>query len=160
MASRALLSVVFFALSLPTTIYGAPPNQLERRGVCQSGIYGEIAPILAGYSVAQAYCSAHYPVQCTPAVHKRAAPSTTTTKTTTTTAVVKTTTKTTTTTTTTKPATTTTTKTSSVNPTSSAWSKCQNQPGNVISTLCSCIEHPAVCFLFFTFGSVSTMNKH
>ncbi|KAJ9603343.1 hypothetical protein H2200_012121, partial [Cladophialophora chaetospira] len=144
---------------------------VEERGsnVCSSGIYGELAPILAQYQIAQQFCSAAYPVSCTPRLAKRR-PATLTTTTTTTTKTTKpsapTTTKS---TTTTKPSSTTTAKsptstakspttttksptsttksstTTAVDAKSSAWSKCRQQPGNVISTLCSCIEVPTAC---------------
>ena len=108
---------------------------IEERGasVCGSGIYGELVPILSPYPIAQAFCSAVFPVACTSAAkRKRSAPSTTaaTTKGSTTT---------------TKKAVSTTT--SSVDSKASALSKCQRQPANVISTICSCIETPEVGYL-------------
>lgn len=113
---------------------------LEERGgsVCSSGIYGELAPILEQYSIAEEFCSVVYPVSCTasstsPTKNKRAVSSTTSTsKAPTTTSTLK--------------ATSSSQTTSAADSKASAWSKCQQQPWNVISTLCSCIETPTVCF--------------
>ncbi|KAJ9613911.1 hypothetical protein H2200_002047 [Cladophialophora chaetospira] len=160
--SIVLLGLVLLPHSTPAS---AVPLEERAGGVCNGGIYGELVPYLINFAPAQAFCTAYFPVKCVTVLTKRAATTTTTTTTkatnpttkpsaTTTKAPSTTTTKppsTTTTkpssTTTTKPSSTTTTKpssttTSSVNPTSSAWSKCQQQPANVISTLCSCIETP------------------
>lgn len=123
---------------------------VEKRGsgVCQSGIYGELAPILAQYPIAEAFCTLVYPVKCTSAGSghkKRVAPSTTTTTPVKTSTTTPSTTKTT--TSTTKVAASSTTKsTTTQDAKASAWSKCQAQPGNVISTMCSCIESPKVAF--------------
>lgn len=134
-SSLALIASSYFSL-----IAGMP---LEERGagVCSGGIYGELVPILIKYPIAQAFCSAAYPVSCTTAPRakeKRVA----TTTTTTTKAAAKTTVPSTTTTKAagkaTAPVTTTTstrTSTTTVDARSSAWSKCQKQPRNVISTV-------------------------
>lgn len=115
---------------------------LEERGdsVCGSGIYGELAPILEQYAIAEVFCSTVYPVSCTTptsAKHKRGTPMTTATS------KITTTSKVTTTMSASKAATSLHTM-STADAKASAWSKCQRQPGNVISTMCSCIETPAV----------------
>ena len=90
MLSKSTVLVASIALQLPWAALAAPPNFLEARAgaVCSSGIYGELAPILSGYPIAQAFCTAVYPVHCTTAKQKRQAttprptPSSTTTTTT------------------------------------------------------------------------------
>lgn len=70
------LALALVALNSPTSVLGAPNNYFEPRagGVCGSGIYGELAPIIAGYPIAQSFCTAVYPVSCTtPKAVKRAA---------------------------------------------------------------------------------------
>lgn len=66
MTSKSFLA---FTLTISThlfPVWAAPNIYLEpRAGVCNGGVYGELAPILAGYSIAQAFCSAVYPVTCT-----------------------------------------------------------------------------------------------
>lgn len=114
-----------------------PTVAIESRAgsVCSSGIYGELVPILAPYSVAQAFCTAIYPVKCTTQLNKRATPTTTASN------------RQPSTTTTTKSSTLTTKSTTAVDPKASAWAKAQLQAGQVVSTLCSCLQGPAkVCF--------------
>lgn len=113
-------------------------------GVCNSGLYNELVPFLATYSPALAFCSDVFPVPCTTAAPKLAvrapsAPPSSTTK------PISTTVPTTTQVTTTTKAPSTTTTNTNQDPHKSAWSKCQQQPWNVISTLCACIEVPKVC---------------
>ena len=139
MTLKTVLTIALAVLHLSPAVQGAPNAALERRGVCDSGIYGELAPILAGYSIAQAYCTQVYPLKCSAKAQKRAA-STTTTTTKAATTTGKVTTATTRSTTTTTKSTTRSTTTTTVDSKSSAWSKCQAQPGNVVSTLCSCIQ--------------------
>lgn len=160
----AILSTQFNLLSLPSKISDSSGNMLYKQfllstllvsqapklalaaplaesleiranGVCGSGIYGELAPILAQYPIAQAFCTVAYPVSCTTAKAKRAASAATTT--------MKTTSKTT-------QATSKQTTTTNADAKASAWSKAKNQPGNVVSTMCSCIETPKVSFPTFT----------
>lgn len=116
------------ALGLTTVpLTGAVPHYLEVRAdaYCSNGIYGELAPILAPYQIAQAFCTAVFPVKCTTAPkQKRVASSTAVTATTSTT----------------KSTTPSTTKSSSANAQASAWSKIQSQAAATISSLCACIE--------------------
>lgn len=162
-----VLGVLALHSSLTIAIPQEGAHLFKPRGdpVCAQGIYGELVPILNGWPIAEAFCSAVHPVKCTtaPPKLKRATAAittatavannakkgtSTTSSSTTAKATTPTTTKarTTTTSTTKTPTTTTTTTktTSSQDVKSSAWSKCQQQPGNVISTLCSCIETPKV----------------
>lgn len=154
MALKLFLAAAFVALNLSTS-YAAPNQELRPRqgGVCNSGIYAELAPILAGYSVAQSYCTAVFPVKCPSKVSKRALEirATTTTATSTSSSPVShsyssyqrrlnkkqinltlnpSITKT---TSITKSSTT-------VNARSSALSKLLRQAANVISTMCSCVQ--------------------
>ena len=101
-----------------------PAGDLEgRNGVCSNGIYGELLPCLATYPIAIAFCQAVYPVKCAKSKRTVRTTSITTTSSTST----KTTTK-----------SSTATQSNKVD-TASAWSECQKQPGNVVSTMCSCI---------------------
>ena len=121
----ALKLVIITALLAVQSVTAIPYVEERGASVCQGGIYGELSPILAQYPVAQAFCT-KYAVKCTSAgsvPKKRLA---TTSKTTT--------------------KSTTTKSTTTGNAQASAWSKCQGQPGNVISTMCSCIETPKVVF--------------
>ena len=145
MYPRFVLALTLVVLNYPVVNVATYFPALEPRtgGVCGSGIYGELAPILAAYPIAEAFCSAVYPVKCTTAkaVKRQASTpkptaTTTTTKPSSTSSSSKT---------TTKPSSTTTT-TTSTNQQSSAWSKCQAQGANVVSTLCSCIEVPKVSY--------------
>jgi hypothetical protein len=149
MSSKSWLPVAMVALCSAWTAFATPAEFLNPRtgSICSSGIYGELAPILAAYPIAQAFCSAVYPVKCTIAKREvaraptarvllpRKQTSTTTTKPSTTT--------------TTKPPTTTTKSTTksttTLNAQSSAWSKCQGQGAGIVSTMCSCIEVPKAC---------------
>jgi hypothetical protein len=141
---KALIISALAVLQCPVSV-AAGTGQLQPRDVCGSGIYGELAPILKGYPIAQSYCSSKFPLACTTApklLHR--APSTTK-ATNNANKPPSTTTKTTTTTTMTKPTTTTTTTKSTTTTTgspSSAWSKCQGQGAGVVSTMCSCIIGP------------------
>lgn len=60
-AALAIAPYIAHAVPLETNA-----NPLEPRAVavCSSGIYGELAPLLAPYSIAQAFCTAKYPVPC------------------------------------------------------------------------------------------------
>ena len=85
MTLKTVLTIALTVLHLSPAVQGAPNAALERRDVCYSGIYGELAPILADYSIAQAYCTQVYPLKCPAKAQKRAALTiTTTTKTVTT----------------------------------------------------------------------------
>lgn len=134
MFSKSSFVLALAVLNVTAPVLAAPPQFFQPRagGVCNSGIYGELAPVLAQYPAAQAFCSAVYPVKCTTKVAKRAGTTTTTT--------TGATTKARTTTTTTKKA----TSTTSTDAKASAWSKCQGQGSGVVSTMCSCIEVPKV----------------
>lgn len=117
------LPVLFIATVLPSLVSAVPFLEGRTGGICNSGIYGSLVPLLTGYSPAQAYCTQHYPVKCTIAQAKvKRTTATTTSKTTTTT----------------------TSKTTSVDSQSSACSKLQQQVSSIASTLCSCIESPTV----------------
>lgn len=61
--SAALAITPYIAHAVPLE---ANANPLEPRAVavCSSGIYGELAPLLAPYGIAQAFCTAKYPVPC------------------------------------------------------------------------------------------------
>lgn len=143
MLPKSFLAIVQVALNWPITTLAVPSQPMEPRAgaVCSSGLYGELAPILAGYSIAQSFCTSNYPVKCTTSPKIKRTPSTKSattskqTKTSKTTATTKT------------PPTTTQPKTTSTatDPKASAWSKCQSQGANFVSTLCSCIETPKVC---------------
>lgn len=136
MLSTKLL-VPILTMFLPSFVSAIPLLEDRAGGVCNSGIYGELAPLLVGYSPAQAYCTQKYPVACTTAKAKVRRATTTSGKTST----VKTTPKV---TTTTPVKTSTTSKTTSSDPKASAWSKLQQQVAGIVSTLCSCIESPTV----------------
>lgn len=131
--TAALLTVYHSALAL-----AAFESFEARAGVCDAGIYGELAPILKPYPIAQAFCTSYFPVKCTStaAVAKRRATTTTTFKTSKSSMSS-------TTLTTSKPATSSSSK-STQNPISSAWSKCQQQGAGVVSTMCSCIQSARV----------------
>lgn len=76
LSSALLLLLVYRADAYPFADLNA------RAGVCQSGIYGELSPVLQSYSVAVQFCQAIYPVKCSSAkakIRKRVAPSTVTT---------------------------------------------------------------------------------
>lgn len=120
---KSVLAVAVLALHWPTYILATAQPDIGVRGdnICWSGIYGELTPILRGHQLAQAFCNAKFPPRCTSAKsHKRCAdikrreamPN--------------------------QPSKSSTTKPS--DKTASAWSKCQQQPYQVISTLCSCIQ--------------------
>lgn len=145
----ALRQIFLVFLLFQHSVVGHPFAEVfARNGVCSSGIYGELSGILASYPIAVSFCKAVYPVSCSKGKRElevRATTTMTTTKPTTTT--TKSTTTTTKSTTTTKPTTTitkATTKstTTTVDAKASAWSKCQGQGGNVVSTMCSCIQAP------------------
>lgn len=145
----ALREIFLISLLFQRSIIAHPFGEVfARDGVCSSGIYGELSGILASYPVAVSFCKAVYPVKCSkgkrelePRLEARGTTTTTTTtKPTTTTTKSTTTTKPT--TTTTKPTTTTKSTTTTVDAKASAWSKCQGQGGNVVSTMCSCIQGP------------------
>jgi hypothetical protein len=59
----------FILANLAVAAVKAAPQHIEGReadrSVCWTGIYGECAPSLTNYAVAQGYCSANYPVACT-----------------------------------------------------------------------------------------------
>lgn len=141
MFARSLPMVALVVSIFSSTTLAGPAQPIEARAgvVCGSGIYGQLAPILSPYPVAQAFCTSNYPIKCTTAIGKRAASSTTTT--TTTSVTLKATSKSSSTTpidTTTK---TTTPKSSTTSDAKlAAWSKLLTQAANVASTLCSCIE--------------------
>ena len=111
----------------------------ERTDVCQSGLYGELVPILKPFIPAQAYCAQAYPAKCSAQTKLKARGVSvvfTTSKTSTTlvapnatpkssTSLSKTTTK-------------------AVNPKESALVKLLQQGRGVISTLCSCIQDKKV----------------
>lgn len=66
---KSTLFVALLVLSRSDTSLAAPGQNLVPRsaGVCGNGIYGELATILAGYPIAQAFCCAMCPVECTTA---------------------------------------------------------------------------------------------
>lgn len=136
------LVLLLAGLSYLTPLVQAIPLIENRAGsVCDSGIYGELTPHLTGYQPAQIFCSAVYPLSCTTKLAKRTALTSTTT--------------------TAKPSSTTTAQDAK----SSAWSKCQQQDQNVISTLCSCIEQPLVSHYVclsthFTYLKIGLHNDH
>lgn len=125
MLSNLLIFSAVVAIYHPLLAVAAPGPLAPRAGVCDSGIYGELVPILSPYAIAQAFCTAYYPMKCpsAAAMIKRAATasSATTTKTTSVTSSKSKT-------------------TTSTDAKASAWSKCQGQGASVISTMCSCIE--------------------
>lgn len=153
---RALLAIIF-AAQLLTVSFGAPLVE-TRDNVCSNGIYGELSPILKQYPIAVAWCSAFYPVSCSSGLTKRAASSTMSTTSTASTAsngvrvqatassgtIVQTTAQTARTTKSNSPVSSTTTAAVIVDLKVSALSKATRQPGNVVRTLCSCIETPKV----------------
>lgn len=55
------------AMCLLQVGFAAPRLELRATSVCAGGIYGELSPRLGEYSVALAFCSAAYPVECTSA---------------------------------------------------------------------------------------------
>lgn len=117
-------------LTAVTLTAAVPHHEARADAYCGSGIYGELAPIIAPYQIAQAFCTAVYPVKCTTAAKlRRAAPSTTASTTPKATASS-----------TAKSST-----TASVDAKASAWAKAQKQAGSVISSLCACIESTKVC---------------
>lgn len=132
---KTTLLLALAAIHMPLV---AVATLLEERGssICGTGIYGELAPILAQYPIAQAFCSAVFPVACTtaPQQQKRAKTTISTTSTSVKTSSTSTLSK-------------TTTKSSAMtqSPEASAWSRIQSQAAGTISTLCSCIETPKVC---------------
>jgi hypothetical protein len=136
MGLKRILALVLAIACLTGAGVAAPQLEIRAGSVCSSGVYGELVPLLAQYPIALSFCSAVYPIQCTSAkLGKRASTTTVTPSSTTTKAS---------TTITTKASTTKTTTTTTQNAQSSAWSKCQQQPANVVSTICSCIETPKV----------------
>jgi hypothetical protein len=140
------------AFEYSTLVHAYPP--LEKRGgsICSSGIYGELAPILQPYPIAQAFCTALYPVSCTSAGLAKRATTTTITTSSKSTATTKSSSAATTKTASLvcihseplNPANNTQRTTTDVDLKASAWSKCQGQGPQVVSTLCSCIEVPKV----------------
>lgn len=123
---KAGLLTALFAI-----LVAALPRIEERANICSSGIYGELVPVLASYPVAQSFCTQIFPVKCTTKRAKqRAAPSTTKRRTPMTTS-------------------------SSSDRRAPAWAKCQKQPKNVVSTLCSCIQTPKVCILGTGIGVIA-----
>ncbi|KAK5066508.1 hypothetical protein LTR44_007087 [Exophiala sp. CCFEE 6388] len=98
------------ALCLPEVGFAAPDPEVRSESVCTNGIYAELSPALAGYSVALASCSAIYPVECTPDLTELGAMLAET----------------------------------KIAPQQqeAAWSKLQQQPNSVVSTMCSCIATP------------------
>ena len=111
-------------------------SALEQRtngNVCQYGVYGELVPALKPFALAQSYCAAVFPPQCTPQGKLKIRRVSATT--------VKTSTMSSTQTTTSKilgPSSKTTAK--AANPKESAWSKMLQQGRAAVSTLCSCIQ--------------------
>jgi hypothetical protein len=52
---------------LAATVPGLFASPLEPQGsgsICSSGLYGELAPILQNFALAEAYCSAYFPMKC------------------------------------------------------------------------------------------------
>lgn len=123
------------AIQLISTCTAAPYLE-ERGGVCSNGVYGELVPILSGYPIAVAFCKAVYPVKCASNPQKRGTITTSTKASTS----PKTTKSTTSTKITSSKTTTSATKLGATDAKVSAWSKCQQQPGQVISTICSCLQ--------------------
>lgn len=143
--------VALIAAQLINSVSSAPLVE-TRDNVCSSGIYGELSPILKLYPIAQEFCTIFYPVSCTSGAVKRTVSSTSTmtaaatkslastsnTKTTVQTAAV------------TILKSTVTSTAATTKPTStgdfkvSAYNRMQRQPGNVVRTMCSCIETPKV----------------
>lgn len=159
MAFKSILITALLATVLPLSTTAFPLIEV-RSNVCQSGIYGELAPILSDFPIAQAFCTAVYPVLCTTAGKQKRATSAVTKMMTTRTATFSGAAEIVTTTTSAgsatlaaynKQAPSSSTTTSKASGTSlqdaklSAWSKYQRQSWNVISTMCSCIESPKVC---------------
>lgn len=150
MYSYTALALLVLATQQVTLTAAVPLEERGGEDICGSGIYGELAPYLKPYPLAQAFCTAAFPPQCTTEKAKKRSPyaSTSTTSGQKTTTPKSTSSK----TTSSKPPSTlsTTTATSKASTTAdkmaSAFSKCRNQPGNVISTLCSCIEYHKVRF--------------
>ena len=119
MYTQILVSALL-ALCLPDVGFAAPYPEVRSKSVCTNGIYGELSPVLAGYSVALASCSAIYPVECTTDLTKRGAML----------AEAKI-----------------ATQVPTASQQASAWSKLQQQPNSVVSTMCSCIATPKVSSL-------------
>lgn len=123
------LAAILSAACLPLGTLAMPHVEARAGSVCSSGIYGELAPVLAGYSAAQSYCTSKYPVPCTTVMFtkvKRSPAKTTSTKS----SAVSTKTK--------------ASTTSAPNAQASALSVLQQQVASAVSTLCSCIETPTV----------------
>ena len=124
---------------------------------CSSGIYKALLP-LSAYAPAESYCSAHYPLSTvtivlpTPVKVKRTALKTTTTTKKSTTPWKQST------STTTKSSTTTKGTTSSSNLHQSQWSSLLSAGGNVIKTLCSCIETAPVTTVPFIFRGLQELS--
>lgn len=134
---QPVLALLVFAQHLAFT--RAVPLEERAGDVCGSGIYGELVPYLKPYPVAQAFCSAVYPVKCS-SVNKAKRQLSTTSKISTTPTAPSTIPK----ISTTSSKSSSKTTTSSIDPKASAWSKCQKQGGNVVSTICSCIQSQKV----------------
>lgn len=73
MRAESMLTAALVILGFSGAAFAVPAQHLEERtaNVCRSGIYGELAPILQGYPIAQAFCSAVFPVGCTAQATKR-----------------------------------------------------------------------------------------
>lgn len=109
-------------------VIATPGPGLYISNICDRGIYAELGPVLSEYPIAQAICSALYPVECTEtASHQKREPASTTSLSMTThSSTVET----------TPIPSRSTTQDRNV----SAWSRFRTQPANVASAICSCIE--------------------
>jgi hypothetical protein len=130
---------ILLIFALVSLTFSSPLDQRDS-SVCSSGLYVSLIPYVQNYPPAQSYCTQYFPVSCTLVPnHKRVVATTvTTSKSTPKTPLV------------------TTTTTSSINPTSSAWSRCLFQAVSFVSTICSCIEKPTACA---PRTSTTTINK-
>lgn len=119
----SLQSVLVSALVFSAITNATPSEERRAPGVCGSGTYGEVVPVLMQYPVAQAFCTANFPVACTSRANLlMRAPSPT--------PVIPPTGKT----------------TIPVDRQASAWSKVRAQPASVIKIVCACIESPTVSY--------------
>ena len=82
MSVKHLVSLILLVLHQSFTLavpHNAGAIEVRADAYCNSGIYGELLPLISPYAVAQAWCTQNWPVPCTTAhKRKRAATSSTT----------------------------------------------------------------------------------
>lgn len=114
-------TIYIFTTPLYTlTVLAAPQVEARAANICNTGIYAELSPLLKQYPIALAYCKLVYPLPCTRVpivklVQRRDANNEED-------IVAR----------------------APNTEAAAAWAKCQRQPRNVISTICSCIQTPVV----------------